>query len=86
LKPSIADKLFNRYIKPLKRDNDINIMQLAEKTGGLSPSDIRMICEEALKQVIIRSLNTVSQGALLSAIDTFNKRESVRTTAMGDSK
>ncbi len=61
-------------------------MQLAEKTGGLSPSDIRMICEEALKQVIIRSLNTVSQGALLSAIDTFNKRESVRTTAMGDSK
>ena len=86
MKPSIADKLFNRYIKPLKRDNDINIMQLAEKTGGLSPSDIRMICEEALKQVIIRSLNTVSQGALLSAIDTFNKRESVRTTAMGDSK
>jgi SpoVK/Ycf46/Vps4 family AAA+-type ATPase len=76
--------LFERYLCPIKRNNDINVAGAAEKTGGLSPSDIRMIAEEAIKLAIIDSRGSLNMSDLTTAIDKFIKREKVKLNLMGD--
>ncbi|MDQ6957213.1 MAG: ATP-binding protein [Mariprofundaceae bacterium] len=70
--------LFEHYLKPLKRDKNLNISQAAKQSNGLSPADIKMIAIEALKSAIIDHRDTLSADDLESAIVQFNRREQVK--------
>jgi SpoVK/Ycf46/Vps4 family AAA+-type ATPase len=62
------EKLFNKYLKNLKRSPDLNMVKYAESTEGLSPSDISQICEEALRRVIIKNFNEIKNNDIEYAI------------------
>jgi SpoVK/Ycf46/Vps4 family AAA+-type ATPase len=71
-------KLFERYLKPLKRELDLSLNEFAEKSEGLSPADIKMIAEEAMKLAILDSRNIMSKNDLIFALHKFIKREKLR--------
>jgi SpoVK/Ycf46/Vps4 family AAA+-type ATPase len=70
--------LFERYLKPLKRDNNINLKQLVEKSENLSPADIKMIAEDAMKFCIIDARNSITENDLNASLEKFLKREKLR--------
>lgn len=76
--------LFERYMKPIKRENDIDLKALARRSEKLSPSDIKMITEEAMKLAIINSHNNLSMANLSIALDKFIKREKVKDNMLED--
>jgi SpoVK/Ycf46/Vps4 family AAA+-type ATPase len=72
------NKLFERYLKPIKHSSDIELFEIAKKAKELSPSDIKMITEEAIKLSIIDGRNDITNNNLLLALDKFIKREKLR--------
>lgn len=78
------EELFKLYLRPIKHDNDIDIIDAAKKTERLSPSDIKMIAEEAMKLSILDSRNSLSMPDLMMAINKFVKRERVKQNLMED--
>jgi SpoVK/Ycf46/Vps4 family AAA+-type ATPase len=74
-------KLFERYLKPLRRESDINLKTISEESEGLSPADIKMIAEEAMKLSILDAKNSLSENDLRLALDKFIKREKLRNPA-----
>ena len=70
--------LFERFLRPMKRDNNIDLKTLSERSARLSPSDIKMIAEEAMKLAIINGRSSLSMGDLSTALDKFIKREKVK--------
>ena len=40
-------QLFEIYLKPIKRESDIDILKASVKTEGFSPADIKMVTEES---------------------------------------
>lgn len=77
-------QLFEIYLKSIKREKNINLDKLAKKTEGLSPSDIKMIAEEAMKTAIINAKNSISMNDIEVAVNKFIQREKVRNNEMGD--
>ena len=77
-------KLFERFLKPMKREQSIDLNAVAKKSDGLSPSDIKMIAIEAMKISIIDSRNNLTQNDLQSALNKFLNREKLRKTSKGD--
>jgi len=76
--------LFDNYIKPIKREKKIDLSKISGKTSGLSPADIKMITEEAMKTAIINSKNSLSMKDIEIAVNKFLQREKVKNNAMGD--
>ncbi len=77
-------QLFEIYLKPIKRESDIDILKATKKTEGLSPADIKMVTEEAMKTAIIDSRNCLSMSDIESAVNKFIRREKVKKNEMGD--
>jgi SpoVK/Ycf46/Vps4 family AAA+-type ATPase len=77
-------RLFDIYLRPIKRDRAIDLQALSIMTKGLSPADIKMIVEEAMKAAIIDSRGTIAVNDLEKAVNKFIKREKVRNNKMGD--
>jgi len=71
-------KLFEHYLKPLKRDKNLDLNHAAKQSKGLSPADIKMIAIEALKSAIIDHRDCLSAEDLKSAISQFIHREQVK--------
>ncbi|MCK5848034.1 MAG: ATP-binding protein [Caldisericia bacterium] len=71
-------KLFDRFLRQLKRDENISLESLAKKAKGLSPSDIKMITIEAIKISIIESRNKITERDLQIALTKFLNREKLR--------
>lgn len=85
LPDEIARKaLFEFYLRPMKKDVFIDFAMAARITEGLSPSDIKMIAEEAMKISIINSKKMIEQSDIKTAIQKFMRRERVRNNQMGD--
>lgn len=76
--------LFERYLRPIKRNKGINLDKATKDSEGLSPSDIQMIAVEAMKTAIIDSRNSLSASDLDSAIKQFVQREEVKQRELGD--
>ncbi len=76
-------KLFEKYIKQIKRDKTIDLNELAQKSDKLSPSDIKMICEEAMKISIIYSHNCLSMSDISLALNKFIEREQIKDKYSG---
>lgn len=75
--------LFKRYLNPIKREINIDTKILADKSVKLSPSDIKMIAEEAKKLAILNSKGELSMDNLLIALEKFKRREQVKDNLMG---
>jgi len=77
-------QLFERYLRPIKRDKKINLNQAAQDSQGLSPADIKMITVEAMKTTIIDARNTLTMDDLGKAIEQFIRREKVKCHIPGN--
>lgn len=71
-------KLFENYLRPIKRDKKINLSQAARATQGLSPADIEMIAVEAMKTAIINARSSLTEADLDTAIEQFVQREKIK--------
>jgi SpoVK/Ycf46/Vps4 family AAA+-type ATPase len=77
-------QLFEIYLKSIKRDKDIDLVQFSQITKGLSPADIKMITEEAMKFAIINSRSSISMNDIEFAASKFLRREKVRNNKLGE--
>ena len=71
-------KLFSYYLKSIKKEHEIDFAKFSKITNGLSPADIKMITEEAMKIAIINSKNLVSMNEIEVAVNKFILREKVK--------
>jgi len=77
-------QLFEIYLKPIKRDKGIDLVKFSQITKGLSPADIKMITEEAMKFAIINSRSSISMNDIEIAVNKFISRENVRNNTVGE--
>ena len=75
---SARKKLLEDYLRVIKRDLTIDMDEVAKQTEGLSPSDIKMLTQEAIKLAIINSRNSISKDDMETAISRFIDREKIR--------
>jgi len=80
---SSRKRLLKDYLSVIKRDSDINIDEVAKQTDGLSPSDIKMLTQEAIKLAVINSRNSVSKIDIEMAVSRFIEREKIRKNEKG---
>jgi SpoVK/Ycf46/Vps4 family AAA+-type ATPase len=80
----VRKALFNLYLKPIKKDADFDFSKSVHQTQGLSPADIKMITEEAMKLSILDSRQCVSKNDIETAIHKFSRREKIKQNQMGD--
>ncbi len=77
-------QLFEIYLKSIKRDKNIDLVKFSKITKGLSPADIKMITEEAMKFAIINSRSSISMNDIEIAVNKFIRREKVRNNKVGE--
>lgn len=77
-------RLFERYLKSLKREQNIDLTSIINKSEGLSHADIKMIAIEAMKLSIIDARNNLTEDDLNRALDKFLSREKLRVASKGD--
>jgi SpoVK/Ycf46/Vps4 family AAA+-type ATPase len=80
----IRQQVFEIYLKSIKREKDIDLEKISQMTENLSPADIKMVTEEAMKSAIINSKNSISMKDIETAVNKFIRREKVRNNEMGD--
>lgn len=71
-------ELFDKYIKIIKRKDDINMEELVKKSKGLSASDIKMIVTEAIKISVINSKDEIDNNTINLSLNKFLKRNKIR--------
>ena len=76
--------LFERYLKPIKRDLNIDLEPIIKKSEQLSPADIKMIAIEAIKLAIIDCRNNLTEKDLHEALNRFIAREKLRKIRIKD--
>ncbi|MBW5398453.1 ATP-binding protein [Brachyspira pilosicoli] len=74
----IRRELFDKYIKIIKRKDDINMEELVKKSKGLSASDIKMIVTEAIKISVINSKDEIDNNTINLSLNKFLKRNKIR--------
>lgn len=74
--------IFERYLRPIKRDKNIDTKKVAKDSQGLSPADIKMIAVEAMKTAIIDGRNSLTMNDLEAAVDQFIHREKVKQNGL----
>ena len=75
---AIRKKLFEYYLRPLKRNKNLYLVNAAKNSQGLSPADIKMIASDALKSAIIDQRDSINSEDLESAMQQFLHREQVK--------
>jgi SpoVK/Ycf46/Vps4 family AAA+-type ATPase len=63
------ERLFDKYLRVLKREDSIDLQYLAQCAEGFSPADIASTCEEALRKSIIGGNNEISKKNIDWAIN-----------------
>ncbi|WP_304333609.1 AAA family ATPase [Brachyspira innocens] len=71
-------ELFDKYIKIIKRKDDIDMEELVKKSKGLSASDIKMIVTEAIKISVINSKDEIDNNTINLSLNKFLKRNKIR--------
>ena len=75
-------ELFDIYLRSIKRNRNIDLQAFAAMTKGLSPADIKMIVEEAMKTAIINSRGIITANDIKKSVNRFLKREKIRNNKM----
>jgi len=81
---NLRKALFEFYLRPIKKASDINLQKAVSMTQGLSPADIKMVTEEAMKLSILDSRHCIEQKDIEDALKKFSRREKVKNNQMGD--
>lgn len=71
-------ELFNKYLKVMKREKEINIDDWSKKTNGFSPSDIKGMCKEAMVHAIVNGNDIITTADLEYSFSRYEERMSVR--------
>ncbi|RLB05360.1 MAG: ATP-binding protein [Deltaproteobacteria bacterium] len=74
-------KIFEKYLKVLKKDKNINLNKLSEKTDGFSGSDIEQACIDALKNTILNGRELLSFDEVEKAI--LRQRNKIKAKRTG---
>lgn len=72
-------RLLNLYLKPIKKEKEINIELIAENTEEFSPSDLKSMCRDAITHAIINERDLLTNSDLRYSLDRFKERLSLRT-------
>jgi SpoVK/Ycf46/Vps4 family AAA+-type ATPase len=67
-------KIFEKYLRVLKKEKNFDFDKLSEKSEGFSGADIEQTCQEALKMAILNGKDTVSLNDVLNAISKQQKK------------
>ncbi len=78
------EEIFKVYLKSMKKESNIDFSKIADMADNLSPADIRMIAEEAMKTSILSSRRNLNQEDIELALAKFIRREKVKNDQMGD--
>lgn len=70
-------KLFEKYLKVMKKDKSVDIIKLSELTDNFSGSDIAQICEDSLRRNVIDSKEELTQQNLIQSIEYQKKRKKI---------
>ncbi|MCG7343692.1 ATP-binding protein [Sporosarcina sp. ACRSL] len=71
--------LLKLYLKPIKKEKDINIELIAEETEEFSPSDLKSMCRDAITHAIINERESITISDLRYSLDRFKERLALRT-------
>ena len=77
-------QIFDIYLRSIKKDSSIDIIHASKRTRGMSPADIKMITEEAIKTAIIDARNCITMDDLNHALNKFINREKVKSNEVKD--
>lgn len=80
--PSTEDRLqlLKLYLKPIKKDPSIDWMPFSKETEGFSPSDLQLMCKEAMKHVIINNREILTSKEMNYVLARYKERFALRQT------
>ncbi|MCL0079523.1 ATP-binding protein [Dehalococcoidia bacterium] len=62
------NKIFEKYLRVLKKDKNFDLTKLSEETEGFSGADIEQACIDALKMAILSGKDFISFGDVKEAV------------------
>ncbi|MEI5875903.1 AAA family ATPase [Bacillus paranthracis] len=79
--PNLEERyeLLNLFLRPIKKQKNIDLHYFSVKTEGFTPSDLKLMCKEAMKHAIIQGKGILEIPDLEYAASRFTARFSVRT-------
>lgn len=73
----LREQLFKKYLRVLKRSNNLDISELSKMTDGFSHADIAQVCEEALRRTIVMNRTKINYDDINSAINEQKNRKEI---------
>ena len=67
-------KIFEKYLKVLKKDNGFDLSTILKQTEKFSGSDIEQACIESLKRTILTGKDVLSLNTLIDAVSKQKKK------------
>ena len=67
--------LFEKHLRVMRRDGDIDTKALARATSGCSAADIMQACVGALRRSIVEDRNAVSKADVLQSLSALKRRK-----------
>ncbi len=75
-------KIFEKFLRVLKKDKNINLTKLAKDTEGFSGADIEQVCIDALKKAILKKEEFVNYNNVQESVskqrNKMNAKEVVK--------
>lgn len=71
------EQLFEKYLAVLRKDKRLSLQKYARKTKGFSAADIAQVCENALRQTIIRGGKEVTDRDINWSIAEQNRKKKI---------
>ena len=74
-------RILKKYLRAT-RTKGIDLDYLADKTGGMSPADLEMICLNAIKEVILSGKKSLTEDILEEYIEKQGERIKIKNKIM----
>jgi SpoVK/Ycf46/Vps4 family AAA+-type ATPase len=71
-------KIFEKYLRVLKKDKNFNMINFLEETEGFSGADIEQACIDALKMAILSGKDFISFGDVKEAVSRQGKKREAK--------
>lgn len=71
-------KIFEKYLRVLKKDKNFNMINFSEETEGFSGADIEQACIDALKMAILSGKDFISFGDVKEAVSRQGKKREAK--------
>lgn len=72
------ERLIKLYLKPIKKDSNLNLLSIGEETDGFSQSDLQLMCREAMKHVIINNREILTPIEMNYVLTRYRERHALR--------